>query len=300
MSFRSSLRGMKRGANRGLERLWGAGFAASRRLRRSQPGRWSSTGGQNVLVVSPHPDDEAIGCAGTILLHTQAGDRVCIAVATDGRRSRAIPDPDEMAAQRRQEALRAAHLMGADRLAWLGHPEGECKPAALKQTLLTLLAQVQPDVIYAPSRIDFHPEHLKVAHALALALCDSVMTRVPKVRIYQVQVPLTSPICNLVTDVSAVAQQCESVLAAYTSQTGTLQCSFRQRRYGALLHGFTKHAEEFWEIPAGRYIALHRATPQQWPAAFRGLRNFSLSDPLAYLVGRAERRRLHSLASEAV
>jgi LmbE family N-acetylglucosaminyl deacetylase len=296
MSFRSHLRRMKRSANRGFERVWSVGFAASGRVKRSHPVLWSSTGGQKVLVVSPHPDDEAIGCAGTILLHTRAGDRVCIAIATDGRRSRTIPDPDQMAAQRQREALLAASLMGVERLAWLGHPEGDCTPAALKQSLLTLLAQVQPDVIYAPSRIDFHPEHLKVAHALALALGDSGTARLPAVRIYQIQVPLTSPICNLVTDVSAVVEQCESVLAAYTSQTGTLQCTFRQRRYGALLHGFAKHAEEFWEVPVSRYIALHGATPQEWPAVFRGLRNFSLSDPLAYLVGRAERRRLRSLA----
>jgi len=165
----------------------------------------------------------------------------------------------------------------------------------VKQSLLTLLTQVQPDVIYAPSRIDFHPEHLKVAHALALALEDSGRATVP-VRIYQVQVPLTSPVCNLVTDVSAVAEQCGSVLAAYTSQLSTIQSTLRQRRYGALLHGYAKHAEEFWEVPARHYIALHGAPPLQWPAVFRGLRNFSLTDPLAYFLGRAERRRLRSLA----
>ena len=291
MSFRSHLRGMKRSASRGFERLWSVGF----RLRRSRAALWTSAGGQKVLVVAPHPDDEAIGCAGTILLHTRAGDQVCIAIATDGRRSRAIPDPDQMAAQRQREALLAASRMGVDRLAWLGHPEGDCNPAALKQSLLALLAQVQPDVIYAPSRIDFHPEHLKVAHALALALQDSGMASVP-VRIYQVQVPLTSPVCNLATDVSAVAAECGSVLAAYSSQLSGLQCTFRQRRYGALLHGFRTAAEEFWEVPSRHYVALHNAPHLGWPAVFRGLRNFSLSDPLAYLAGRAERRRLRSLA----
>jgi LmbE family N-acetylglucosaminyl deacetylase len=295
MSFRAHLRGMKRGANSGFEQLWSVGFSACRALRRSRAVPWTSTGGQKVLVVAPHPDDEAIGCAGTILLHTRAGDQVCIAIATDGRRSRAIPNPDQMAAQRQQEARLAATRMGVDRLAWLGHPEGDSNPAAVKQSLLTLLTQVQPDVIYAPSRIDFHPEHLKVAHALALALEDSGMASVP-VRIYQVQVPLTSPVCNLVTDVSAVAEQCGSVLAAYTSQLSTIQSTLRQRRYGALLHGYAKHAEEFWEVPARHYIALHGATPLEWPAVFRGLRNFSLTDPLAYFLGRAERRRLRSLA----
>jgi LmbE family N-acetylglucosaminyl deacetylase len=296
MSFRSQLRPVKRIANRALERVWSLGFVALRRIRGSRAARWASTGGQSVLVVAPHPDDEAIGCAGTILLHARARDKVCIAIATDGRRSRAIDDPDRMAAQRQREARAAADLMGVDRLAWLGHPEGDCSPQILKQSLLALLQELQPDVVYAPSRIDFHPEHMKVAHALALALAESDNTPTTVVRIYQVQVPLTYPICNLVTDVSGVAEQCEAVLSAYTSQAATVQGTLRQRRYGALLHGFEKQAEEFWEISAGSYSILHGAAPQRWPAAFRGSRNFSLSDPLAYLTGRTERHRLRLLA----
>ncbi len=170
MSFRPYLRRMKRLVNGGIERLWGVGFAVFGRLRRSGPPRWSSPGGRQVLVVAPHPDDEAIGCVGTIFLHLQAGDRICIVIATDGRRSRAIPDPDRMAAQRQQEAQLAASRMGVDTLAWLGFPEGDCSQASLEQALRRVLLEVQPDTIYAPSRIDFHPEHMKVAHALARAL----------------------------------------------------------------------------------------------------------------------------------
>jgi LmbE family N-acetylglucosaminyl deacetylase len=303
MSFRPLLRWLKRLANRGFEWLWSVGFAAAGRLRQSEPARWSSPGGQKVLVIAPHPDDEAIGCVGTILLHVQAGDQTSIAIATDGRRSRVIPDPDAMAAQRHKEAQLAASRMGIDRFVWLGLPEGDCSTVALEQSLRAMLLEVQPDVIYAPSRIDFHPEHLKVAHALARALGSggigarghSGPTAAPTVRIYQIQVPLTSPICNLVTDISSVVQHCESVLAAYTSQRAIMPCTWRLRRYGALLNGFARYAEEFWELPASRYAALHDEPPREWPAIFRSVRNFSLSDPLAYFVGRGERRRLRSL-----
>jgi len=40
--------------------------------------------------------------------------------------------------------------------------------------------------------------------------------------------------------------------------------------------------------------ALHDTPPQQWPSAFRGLRQGPLTDPFAYLAGQRERRRLRA------
>jgi LmbE family N-acetylglucosaminyl deacetylase len=254
-----------------------------------------------VLVVAPHPDDEAVGCVGSILKHVACGDRVSIVIATDGRQSRMLPDPTKMSEQRRMEAAAAARLLGDVRVEWLGLHEGDWELRELQSRLETLLDDIEPDVIYAPSRVDFHPEHHRVAHALACALDSHLLVR-PRaldVRIYGVQVPLTPALANLVVDVSDVAEHCHAVLRSYTSQAGSIECSYRQRRYGALLHGLRGEVEEFWELPAARYAALHLDTPEQWRDAFRGLRNFALSDPFAYLVGQRERRRLRSAAATA-
>jgi len=299
MSLRARLRPVKRAISRGMGRCWELGFATLGSWIRSDAARWSSSGTRRVVVLAPHPDDEAIGCAGSILKHVGCGDRVSIVIATDGRRSQTIADPTEMSEQRRKEAAAAAQLLGDVRVEWLGFREGDWDLRELQSRLETLLDGIQPDVIYAPSRIDFHPEHHRVAHALALALDSHVRVR-PRpldVRIYSVQVPLTPALSNLVVDVSDVSERCHAVLRSYASQAGSIECSYRQRRYGARLHRVHGEVEEFWELPATRYASLHLDAPERWPAAFRGLRNFALSDPFAYLVGQRERRRLRSAAA---
>ncbi len=296
MSFRSRLRPVKRSAGHLIERLWELGFYATAGLTRRTAQRWMTPGGQRVLIVAPHPDDEAMGCAGTLLLHAASADRVWLAIATDGRRSTAIADPTQMSVQRRREAGDAARLMGAERLEWIGLPEGDWNVPELRSALEALIRNFAPNIIYAPSRVDFHPEHLKTAHALALALetigpDPSLHVRV---RVYQVQVPLSALMVNLVSDVSAVQSQCEAVLRAYTSQAGSVHCCHRQRRYSASSCRTEGHAEVFWEMTPERYCALHREPPAVWPKVFRGMRQFPLSDPLAYLAGTAERRRILS------
>ena len=208
---------------------------------------------------SPHPDDEAIGCGGTILRHVAAADYVCVAIATDGRRSRVVSDPAVMAQVRRQEAENATRLLGVGRCQWLGFPEGEWRLADMAPRFDSLLAELSPHIVYAPSLIDFHPEHLAVAHALADALSPVQNLPAITVRIFQVQVPLTLELVNLVCDITSTRAASEAVLRAYASQSGSLECAYRQRRYSAARHGIVGAAEEFWEMGADRYSVLHRA-----------------------------------------
>lgn len=37
-----------------------------------------------ILVFAPHPDDETIGCGGTIALHRARNDQVKVIIVTDG------------------------------------------------------------------------------------------------------------------------------------------------------------------------------------------------------------------------
>lgn len=293
MSFRARLRPLKRAFAPVIESAWRASFTVYGAMRGSRARRWDSDGTERVLVIAPHPDDEVIGCGGTMLRHLAARDAVAIAIATDGRRAGFIRDPDVMAARRHDEAHAAADVLGVTSLHWLGLPEGEWQTAALAGGITKLLHELRPTLLYLPSRVDFHPEHHRVAHAAALALAEIPEDQRPRnVRVYQVQVPLTRELVNLVCDLDVVQAHNLRALRAHASQLGSIECTFRRLRYSASLHRLRGAAEEFWELPTAAYVRLHRDAPAGWRDHFRGLRNFPLTDPLAWMVGRAARRRL--------
>lgn len=290
-------------ADRLLESCWRIGFSSAGRLSKrfvqKAITQWFSPGEQRVLVIAPHPDDEVVGCAGTILRHKAAGDSVCVLYVTDGRRSRAGGlGPQEMAWRRREEVNKVAGILGIDRMVWLGFPEGEWATGDLEKSLRTLVDSWLPHLVYAPSRVDFHPEHHKVAYGLAhwpgLQGCAGPA---PVLRVYQVQVPLTPVLANLVVPTGEISTRILAAFTAYTTQWDSIARTLRSRAYGARFYGIPLQAEEFWQMPALQYARLHSAPCEQWSgSAFRSLRFRSAGDPLAYLYGLAERRRLAHMA----
>ena len=287
------LRTAKKALGYAAETAWSSALSGGALVRRRGIEHWRSDGGQRVLAIAPHPDDEAIGCAGTLLRHKRAGDEVGLVYVTDGGQSRALGlKQAAMVHRRHYEAALAAQRLGADEVVWLGLPEGAWAEAELRASLATIIRDWAPQIIYAPSRVDFHPEHWRVAQALAQVLAASAGERANiTLRIYQIQVPLTAILVNLVTPVASVLAESQAVYAAYQTQHSSIARTARMRRYAARFYGLSGPGEEFWQLSIHEYDRLHRGSPDQWHR-FRSLRPHALSDLLAYWQGRGERRRL--------
>lgn len=134
-----------------------------------------------VLVVAPHPDDESLGCGGTIARLTRLRMDVRIAVVTDGRASHPghpIHDPDQIAAMRRGEVELAAMRLGvsASELRFLGYEDGRLAALSIEarsrlvSDLAALVRSTQPDTILAPLARDGSSEHDRVTECLGEAL----------------------------------------------------------------------------------------------------------------------------------
>lgn len=277
-----------------VEGVWAGLFALLGRIDPHPVSHWTSPGGQRVLFVAPHPDDEIAGAAGTLVRHRRAGDRVTLLVVTDGRRSRALPlPPAEVARRRAQEARDAARLLDLE-LILLGLPEGEWVSECLEHQVREHLAEEPYDLFYVPSRLDYHPDHLRVARVLG-----EVIPAGARCRCYAVHVPLTARLTTLVTPLdAATTTTAVAARAAHASQVGSMERPWRIRRYTARRHRLSGLAEPFFELDGATYRALHRGDPDGW-RPLRSLRPRPWGDPLAYLMGWRERRRVRALADSA-
>jgi LmbE family N-acetylglucosaminyl deacetylase len=243
-----------------------------------------------VAIVAPHPDDETVGAGGVAALHCGAGDDVTIIVVSDGGASRAGGlSADEMAARRHEEVRAAASALRVQRLAWLGLPENRWATADARAPLGRLLSGV--DVIYAPSCVDYHPEHLKTAHLLAGLLSPGQM-----VRVMEIGVPLTPVLANVLADISEAEGQKREALSRFVSQRQTLDALARLARYRSALFGI-EHVEVFWELTAeayGRVMAF--GSWERGESPFRGIRSRPFGDWIAFAAGWHMRGRLRTIA----
>ncbi len=271
-------------AHRYITFVWVGLFTLRGRLRRRRP-VWRPKGGQRILVVAPHPDDEALGCGGTMMQHIASGDSVYVLTVTDGGRSRAGHlSRDVMVQTRRFEAQAATEFIGVRDWQWIGLPEGDWDNGQLSPELLEHIVEFSPDIIYAPTLLDYHPEHRRVACCLAAVVPTDAV-----VRIYTLHIPLNH-LANIRVDVSSEMSAVGELFAIYRTQVASLLRGLRLRRYAAALNNRGLALEEFWELSGAAYRLSH--LDDIAPIRVRGLRYWSFTDPLSYIIGRKARRAI--------
>lgn len=145
---------------------------------------------KRILVIAPHPDDEAYGCGGLIAKRTAAGDSVDIGLATLGQpwRQAAMRGrgkaPDQLVTRQREFAA-AANILGEGIHVYYyasgAVPEmhlSTCSPLAITSWIDGLLADPY-DEVYGPYR-SFNSDHQIVHDCLVAALRNTHSFAYPK------------------------------------------------------------------------------------------------------------------------
>lgn len=132
---------------------------------------------RTVLLVAAHPDDEALGCSGTLARHAAAGDAVHFLFLAEGVTARDpvcdIPARAQDIAARKEMARAAAAAMGGKAPRFLDLPDNRLDGVELltvvKQVEATI-AELRPAAIYTNHANDLNVDH-RIAHQAVLTAC---------------------------------------------------------------------------------------------------------------------------------
>jgi LmbE family N-acetylglucosaminyl deacetylase len=202
---------------------------------------------RNILVIAPHPDDESIGCGGTLCRHTARGDRVAAVFLTSGELGLEHLPREEAWRVREGEAEAAAEVLGLADLTFLRRPdwfvdEGVDEAAAL---LRPVLAREAPQSIYLPHDREWHPDH-RAALAVVRAACRDSGIPAPDLRTYEIWTPLSE--YDQVKDITSVMARKLRAVRCYRSQLAGFRYDRAVRglnQYRGALAAQCRYAEVF-------------------------------------------------------
>lgn len=111
-----------------------------------------------VVIVTPHPDDETLGCGGTILRHKESGDKVCWLIITKMGKNF-----DTLVRERREaEIQQVQKLYDFDKVCQLDFEAGKLDEYSLGEIISEVskvFHEFEPNIVYLPYRSDIHSDH---------------------------------------------------------------------------------------------------------------------------------------------
>jgi LmbE family N-acetylglucosaminyl deacetylase len=175
------------------------------------------------LVITPHPDDEVLGCGGTIAKFSANGWEVHNCIVTEAY----LPDWSEDFIRSRMKEIEAANkILGVKKTHFLSFPAAKLDTVLhkeLNESISGVVNEVTPDVVFIPHRGDLHMDHRLVFESSLVAL-RPLSCNATKVLSYETLSETewgwaTSPFTpNIYVDISSTIGQKIEAMKAYGSE----------------------------------------------------------------------------------
>lgn len=105
---------------------------------------------RRVMVVVAHPDDAEFGCGGSVAKWARESKEVTYVILTNGDKgsSDRRMTSERLAEIRQQEQLNAAHVLGVERVQFLGYPDGDLEDTRqLRRDVIAEIRRWRPDLL---------------------------------------------------------------------------------------------------------------------------------------------------------
>ena len=188
---------------------------------------------KTILIVAAHPDDEVLGCGGTIARHADAGDQVQVLIVAEGATSRQEQRNRNQASDElsslSQAAQKAGAILGANGVELLDLPDNRLDSLDrldLIKQIEERIARHQPQVVYVHHSGDVNIDHRRLHEAVVTACRPTPGQPVRRLLSFEVasstewQPPGSGPAFqpNWFVDISAQWPRKREALEAYASE----------------------------------------------------------------------------------
>ena len=186
-----------------------------------------------VLVVAAHPDDEVLGCGGTIVRHSDAGDQVQVLIVAEGATSRLAERDREKVADElsglTEAAYKAGTILGATGVELLDLPDNRLDSLDRLELVKLIEEQVnkkRPQVVYLHHCGDVNVDHRRLHEAVVTACRPTPMQPIRRLLSFEVasstewQTPGSAQAFqpNWYVDISTQWERKREALEAYSSE----------------------------------------------------------------------------------
>jgi len=167
----------------------------------------------DALIIAPHPDDESIGCGGSIIKHVNSGSHVRVIFITDGDKGDFEKRfTDDYPRIRRGCAEKAMEILGVKDYEFWGYKDREVEVSIkeITERLKQRIKDTSASLLYLPSPYEVHPDHRSIAMAGQRIFDETGIT----ILFYEVIVSLYP---NLLVDITLeMGKKREAILSYHT------------------------------------------------------------------------------------
>lgn len=204
----------------------------------------------NILVLSPHPDDESIGCGGTIRKHVLDGDIVEVVFLTSGEKGGPTGmSENELIRIRELEAGRAKEILGIHKIEFWREPDGNLTVTnEVLQRLVDKIKTAQPQLVFVPHAHEHHPDHRAAAELMRQTL-TSLVSNPAKLRVFMYEVWTPIQKIDHIVDISDLVDIKRKAIQAYESQCAILQ-------FDEAILSLNRFRGEMYSWPVGDYAEV--------------------------------------------
>ena len=178
---------------------------------------------KKILIIAPHPDDEVLGCGGTIAKYSKEGDEVYVCYVTRAY----TPDwPEEFIKNRPKEIENSNKILGIKKSYFLNFPSLKIDTFPQKklvEEISKVINEIKPEILFIPHKGDIQKDHRLVFEA-SLVAARPINNKIKRNLSYEVLSEsdwgqsIEPFIPNLYIDISETLNQKIESMKAYKSE----------------------------------------------------------------------------------